>query len=124
MLRDSQPFRALLLTFLLQGLATGVMLAGANYVATWVLHSEDAVTFLFVALIGPALVVTPLWGVVSRRIGKERGFAAASILFGLAALSMVALIWAPGELGLPAGRAGRAPATPECSRCRWRCFPT
>jgi Na+/melibiose symporter-like transporter len=95
-LRDSQPFRALLLTFLLQGLATGVMLAGANYVATWVLRSEDAVTFLFVALIGPALVVTPLWGVVSRRIGKERGFTLASILFGVAALSMIVLLWAPG----------------------------
>jgi Na+/melibiose symporter-like transporter len=95
-LRQSQPFRALLLTFLLQGLATGVMLAGANYVATWVLHSEDAVTFLFVALIGPALIVTPVWGWVSRRIGKERGFAAASTLFGVAALSMVALLWAPG----------------------------
>jgi GPH family glycoside/pentoside/hexuronide:cation symporter len=95
-LRESQPFRALLLTFLLQGLATGAMLAGANYVATWVLHSEDAVTFLFVALIGPALVVTPVWGVVSRRIGKERGFVAASILFGVAARSMVALLWAPG----------------------------
>ncbi|UAJ80940.1 MFS transporter [Leifsonia sp. ZF2019] len=96
-LRDSQPFRALLLTFLLQGLATGLMLAGANYVATWVLHSEDAVTFLFLALIGPALIVTPLWGVVARRIGKERGFVAASILFGLASLSMVALLWAPGD---------------------------
>lgn len=95
-LRDSQPFRALLLTFLLQGLATGLMLAGANYVATWVLHSEDAVTFLFVALIGPALIVTPLWGVVARRIGKERGFVIASVVFGLAALSMVALLWAPG----------------------------
>ncbi len=96
-LRESQPFRALLLTFLLQGLATGAMLAGANYVATWVLHSEDAVTFLFVALIGPALVVTPLWAVISRRIGKERGFTAASILFGVAALSMVLLIWVPGN---------------------------
>jgi Na+/melibiose symporter-like transporter len=95
-LRDSQPFRALLLTFLLQGLATGMMLAGANYVATWVLHSEDAVTFLFVALIAPALVVTPVWGVVARRVGKERGFVAASILFALAALSMLALLWAPG----------------------------
>ncbi len=96
-LRDSQPFRALLLTFLLQGLATGAMLAGANYVATWVLHSENAVTFLFVALIGPALVVTPLWAVISRRIGKERGFTAASILFGVAALSMVLLVWVPGN---------------------------
>jgi Na+/melibiose symporter-like transporter len=95
-LHDSQPFRALLLTFLLQGLATGMMLAGANYVATWVLHSEDAVTFLFVALIAPALIVTPLWGVVARRIGKERGFAVASILFGVAALSMTGLLWAPG----------------------------
>ena len=74
----------------------GLMLAGANYVATWVLRSEDAVTFLFVALIAPALIVTPLWGVVARRIGKERGFVIASILFGVAALSMVALLWAPG----------------------------
>ncbi|WP_374007112.1 MFS transporter [Leifsonia sp. LS-T14] len=95
-LRDSQPFRALFLTFLLQGLATGLMLAGANYVATWVLHSEDAVTFLFVALIAPALVVTPVWGVVARRIGKERGFVIASVLFGVAALSMIGLLWAPG----------------------------
>jgi Na+/melibiose symporter-like transporter len=95
-LRRSQPFRALLLAFLLQGMATGEMLAAANYVATWVLHSEDAVTFLFIALIGPALLVTPLWGVLSRRIGKERGFLLASILFGAAALSMVMLLWAPG----------------------------
>lgn len=108
-LRDSQPFRALLLAFLLQGLATGLMLAGANYVATWVLHSEDAVTFLFLALIGPALVVTPLWGVVARRVGKERGFVAASVLFGLAALSMVVLLWAPGAwVYLPVAVAGAA----------------
>src|SRR5690606_3125816 len=38
-LRSSQPFRALLGTFVLQGLATGLMLAGAQYVATWVLRS-------------------------------------------------------------------------------------
>ena len=39
-LRRSQPFRALLLTFVLQGLATGVMLAGAQYVAKWVLRQR------------------------------------------------------------------------------------
>jgi Na+/melibiose symporter-like transporter len=95
-LRASQPFRALLLAFLLQAVATGEMLAAANYVAKYVLHSSDAVTLLFVALIGPALLVTPLWGVLARRIGKERGYLAASILFGLAALSMLLLIWMPG----------------------------
>lgn len=106
-LKRSQPFRVLLLTFLLQGLATGLMLAGAQYVATWVLKSEDAVTFLFIALIAPALLAAPLWGAVARRIGKERGFAIASALFGVAALSLVGLLWAPGAwVYLPVALAG------------------
>ncbi len=95
-LRRSQPFRSLLGTFALQGLATGLMLAGAQYVATWVLASEDAVTFLFVALIAPALFFAPVWQAVARRIGKERSFTIASVLFAAAALSMVALVWMPG----------------------------
>jgi glycoside/pentoside/hexuronide:cation symporter, GPH family len=95
-LRRSQPFRALVLTFLLQALATGLMLAGAQYVATYVLKSEDAVTFLFVALIAPAILFAPVWAAIARRIGKERGFLIASILFGVAALIMLGLLWAPG----------------------------
>lgn len=95
-LRRSQPFRALLGTFLLQALATGTMLAGAQYVATWVLRSEDAVTLVFVALVGPALLATPAWTVVARRLGKERAFAIASVLFLLAASSLVAAVWSPG----------------------------
>ena len=85
-----QPFRALLLTFVLQALATGLMLAGAQYLATWVLRSEDAVTLLFVALIAPALVAAPAWGALARRAGKERSCALAGILFTIAALSTVA----------------------------------
>ncbi|GAB3390247.1 MFS transporter [Humibacter soli] len=94
-LRGSQPFRALLLTYLLQAIAVGEMLAGANYIAKQVMHSSAAVTLLFVALIAPALLATPLWGVLARKIGKERGFLFASILFGLAALSMLFLLWSP-----------------------------
>ncbi|KJQ53343.1 MFS transporter [Microbacterium sp. SA39] len=95
-LRRSQPFRALLGTFLLQALATGTMLAGAQYVATWVLASEDAVTFVFVALVGPALLATPAWTVIARRVGKERAFAMAIILFCAAALTIAAAVWTPG----------------------------
>ncbi|WP_341956408.1 MFS transporter [Microbacterium sp. LWH13-1.2] len=95
-LRRSQPFRALLGTFLLQALATGTMLAAAQYVATWVLRSEDAVTLVFLALVGPALIATPVWTVVARRIGKERAFAIASILFTAAAASLVLAAWMPG----------------------------
>ncbi|GAA1954129.1 MFS transporter [Microbacterium deminutum] len=108
-LRRSRPFRALLSTFVLQALATGLMLAGAQYVATWVLHSEDAVTYLFVALIAPALFAAPVWGAVARRIGKERAFSIASAIFTLAALSILGLLWAPGAwIYLPVAIAGVA----------------
>ncbi len=95
-LRRSAPFRALLSTFLLQALATGTMLAGAQYVATWVLRSEDAVTLVFLALVGPALLATPGWTAVARRIGKERAFAIASVIFTIAAASITLAVWAPG----------------------------
>lgn len=81
---------------MLQALATGTMLAGAQYVATWVLRSEDAVTLVFLALVGPALLATPGWTVVARRLGKERAFALASILFLIAAASLVLAVWTPG----------------------------
>ena len=94
-LRRSQPFRSLLATFLLQGLATGLMLAGAVYLANHVIHA-DGVTFIFVSLVAPAILFAPVWAVISRRLGKERTFVIASALFGLAALSMVLLLWSPG----------------------------
>lgn len=95
-LRESQPFRALLGTFMLQGLATGLMLAGAQFVATWVLHDESMVTILFVALIAPALLVAPLWRWIADRIGKERTFWAASMLFLAGTLVLTAMVFVPG----------------------------
>ena len=95
-LKRSQPFRALLLTFALQGLATGIMLAGAQYVAKWVLGDTNAVDILFASLIAPALLFAPVWQAVARRLGKERGFVIASILFGVAAVSLIGMLWAPG----------------------------
>ncbi|AYF97091.1 MFS transporter [Protaetiibacter intestinalis] len=109
-LRRSRPFRTLLATFMLQALATGMMLAGAAYIAKWVLNDpDDGTTFLFVALIAPALVCAPVWAVVARRTGKEWAFGLASILFGLAALSLVLLVWMPGAwLYAPVALAGAA----------------
>jgi len=95
-LRQSQPFRALLATFMLQGLATGLMLAAAQYVARWVLGDETAVTQLFVALIAPALLMAPVWRLIADRIGKERGFRLASATFLLATVILAAMVWLPG----------------------------
>lgn len=108
-LRESQPFRALLGTFLLQALATGLMLAGAQFVATWVLRDESAVTPLFIALIAPALFFAPVWRKIANRIGKERGFVIASIMFTLASLALMVMVWAPGFWVLaPVALAGAA----------------
>lgn len=93
--RDSQPYRALLATFILQALAIGLQLAGAAYVAIEVVGLES-VTLLFLALIAPALIVTPLWRLVADRIGKERAFRIATVLYALAAASLVLLVWFPG----------------------------
>jgi GPH family glycoside/pentoside/hexuronide:cation symporter len=95
MLRTSKPFRTLLGTFFTQSLAAGGMLAGTQYVATWVLGDTEAVTILFVALILPAIVSTPIWGVVARRIGKERAYVIATSIFFLAALSLTGLLVVP-----------------------------
>ncbi len=108
-LRSSRPFRALLLTFLLQALATGMMLAGAAYIAKWVLRDPDGTTFLFVALIAPAIVCAPVWAAISRRTGKEWAFGVSSLMFGLAAMSLVLLVWAPGAwIYAPVALAGAA----------------
>jgi Na+/melibiose symporter-like transporter len=95
-LRESQPFRALLGAFMLQGLATGLMLAGAQFVATWVLRDEGAVTVLFISLIAPALLLAPVWRRISDRIGKERAFRLASFVFLVATVALVGMTWAPG----------------------------
>ncbi len=106
-LKRSQPFRALLFTFLLQGLATGIMLAGAQYVARWVLGT--GVTILFVSLIAPAIFFAPVWALVAARIGKERALRLASLLFGVAALLMVLQVWMPGAwIYAPVALAGAA----------------
>ncbi|MFC5337920.1 MFS transporter [Leucobacter denitrificans] len=108
-LRESRPFRTLLATFMLQGLATGLMLAGAQYVATWILHSQGAVTYLFVALIAPALLVAPVWRWIADRIGKKRTFRIASVLFLLATIALTAMIIWPGMWILaPVALAGAA----------------
>jgi len=106
--RSSQPYRALLVTFVVQALAIGLMLAGVAYVAFDVLHLGGTI-FLFLSLIAPAILVTPLWALVARRIGKERAFGIATVMFALAAASLVLLYWFPGDwVFAPVALAGSA----------------
>ncbi|MFZ2511250.1 MAG: MFS transporter, partial [Gordonia sp. (in: high G+C Gram-positive bacteria)] len=95
-LRTNHRYRILLSVFVIQSLATAVMLAGAQYLATYVLDDKTALTPLFAALVAPALLVMPLWVRIGKRYGKQRALAVASALFMLAALSLAIAIIAPG----------------------------
>ena len=91
----ARPFRVLLVGFVVQALGIGVMLAGVPYYSRQVLGDEAAGTLLFGALVGPAILVMPLWLRVSRTLGKRTGLLAASGLFAVAAAGL-ALVPAGG----------------------------
>ncbi|GAA3542514.1 MFS transporter [Aeromicrobium flavum] len=75
---SNADFRAVLLTFMVQAAAIGTVLAGVAYVADDLLDSAAAHTFLFLAFVGPALLVTPLWERYAHTRGKRSGYAFSS----------------------------------------------
>lgn len=108
-LRVTRPFRLLVVVFCLQAIATAVMLAGGQYVATYVLGNEAALTGLFLALVAPALVVMPLWSRLAHARGKVPALAVATILFTVATLLLIPAGFAPGAwVHLPVALAGVA----------------
>lgn len=94
-LAHGRSLRALVVPFFLQALATGIMLASGQYVATYILRDEDAITFLFVALIAPAIVAAPGWQWLSARTSKRFGFQLASVLFIVGSLLLVPAMLVP-----------------------------
>lgn len=94
--RHTRSFRLLVIVFVLQALATAVMLAGAQYLATYVMGNEDAITGLFAALVGPALIVMPFWYRYSHRHGKLRGYIVASTVFVVATLLLMLAAFGAG----------------------------
>jgi len=87
--RDNRWFLLLMVTFVLQALGIGAMLASVPYLATYIMGGDELQqTLLFVCLVGPAIVVMPLWSRTAQRLGKQRGFLAASGIFIVAALGL------------------------------------
>jgi Na+/melibiose symporter-like transporter len=81
-------FVALVVAYSVQAVAISAMLAGAPYVATYVLGDSGLAAVLFVFLVAPAAVVMPLWRRLSATRGKLPCYAAASLLFGAVAATM------------------------------------
>ncbi|MFW6204056.1 MAG: MFS transporter [Actinomycetota bacterium] len=79
--RGNRPYFWLLAMFVAQAVAAGLMLAGAQYYATYILDQPSAVTVLFVCLIIPSLLAMPMWLAISKRTGKRAATFAASLCF-------------------------------------------
>jgi glycoside/pentoside/hexuronide:cation symporter, GPH family len=94
----ARDFRLLLTTYVIQALATGCMLAGVDYLAGDVLGRDGATTVLFLCFVGPALVLTPLWAAVGRRVGKRTGYFASSAVLAVGAVVAVTAQSAPASV--------------------------
>ncbi|WP_405096484.1 MFS transporter [Micromonospora sp. NBC_01412] len=96
-LRDKQ-FRWLVAAYLAMSTTTHLVLAGVPYYAEYELGRPALTTVLVAAFVAPALLVTPGWLAVARRVGKQRALLAAQGAF--AAGSLVLAVGRPA--GLPA----------------------
>ncbi len=90
----NRPFRILVSCLVAQAAGVAAMLAGVQYFAREVLHNSNAVTYIVLCAIGPAIVVLPLWKWIADRAGKLRGFVFASLLMtaGAFALTLAPLL--------------------------------
>ncbi|RGC66608.1 Melibiose carrier protein [Micromonospora sp. MW-13] len=95
-LRDGQ-FRWLVIAYLAMSTTTHLVLAGVPYYAEYELGRPALTTVLVAAFVAPALLVTPGWLAVARRVGKQRALLAAQ--GGFAAGSLVLAVGRPA--GLP-----------------------
>lgn len=84
--RDS---RTLILSYVLQAVAIGMVLGGVVYVARHVVHDPGVATIAFVCFVGPAVVLTPAWSMLGRRIGKKGGFAVATVVMTAGFLALL-----------------------------------
>lgn len=89
--RGTPAFSRLLLVFVVQAVGIGTMLAGVDYVARVVLGAPGMSSVLFVAFVGPALLVMPAWQWASTRYSKARCYALASLLFALPGVGIAVL---------------------------------
>jgi Na+/melibiose symporter-like transporter len=91
-------FRRLLGCFVVQAVATGVMLAGVDYLASDVLRASGGATILFVCFVGPALALTSAWSALGQRIGKKQGYVLASAVLASGALLTLLGLVAPAPV--------------------------
>jgi Na+/melibiose symporter-like transporter len=81
MLRANRMFAILMAVYFGQALGIGAQLAGEPYYATYTLHNTGLTSVVFVALVGPALLVVTFWAGRSEKVGKPRTLVESSLVY-------------------------------------------
>lgn len=82
-------FRALVLSYLFTGATTHLFLAGVPFFAEYVFDNSKLTAVFMGAFLGPALIATPIWLRISKRIGKQRGLIICQLMFSAGALALL-----------------------------------
>jgi glycoside/pentoside/hexuronide:cation symporter, GPH family len=88
-LRDADA-RMLIVAYVLQAVAIGMVLGGVVYVARHVVHDASIATYAFVCFVGPAIVLTPAWARLGAKLGKRRGFTVATVTMAAGLIALLA----------------------------------
>ncbi len=88
--RGNRYFMPLWGAFILQALANAAALAAVPYLARYIMGNPGAESILFAALVGPAILVMPLWAWIGKRWDKRRGYVAGSLLYLIGVLGLLA----------------------------------
>jgi glycoside/pentoside/hexuronide:cation symporter, GPH family len=84
----NRPFRLLVACFVAQATGVACMLAGVRYFAFYVMDDLATTTWLFLAVVSPALFTTPIWRRLGERAGKLRGYVVASVTLTVATFAL------------------------------------
>jgi Na+/melibiose symporter-like transporter len=110
--RAAPRFGRLWVVFVIQAVGIGTMLAGVDYVARVVLGRPGASSILFVAFVGPALLVMPVWQLAAARWSKIVCYVAASVLFAAGAIGIaIVALSAPRVTSVSFGWTSYTPLT-------------
>ncbi|MFZ1669355.1 MAG: MFS transporter, partial [Candidatus Nanopelagicales bacterium] len=75
--------------YLFTGATTHLFLAGVPFFAEYVFDNSKLTAVFMGAFLGPALIATPIWLRISKRIGKQRGLIICQLMFAAGALALL-----------------------------------
>ncbi|MFN8125947.1 MAG: MFS transporter [Candidatus Nanopelagicales bacterium] len=87
---SDRNFRMLVLSYLFTGTVTHLFMAGVPYYAEYVFGNVGLTALFMGSFLAPAILASPMWLRVSKRVGKQRGLLISQLMFIVGSLALAA----------------------------------